>query len=250
MNDVAKLINISDVKTATKAIDRKYKCHSKDIKMLEQSNENKRTVYVNESGLYAVLIRSRSKVAKTFQEWLIEDVLPQIRKQGVYEVQKKLKEELKELEQKLKQTQKELEKFTKKQQRKKYPCGNHVYIIDLDEEKNNEKVYKIGKTDNLEERLKGYNVGRAGPIDFLHTAKAVNALCVESSIRAHLRKYKYANSNDKFQCDLQLIIDVMTDVIMIDNKCHKTCEIENDNALTKYITELNAKINYVSKYVK
>ena len=30
--------------------------------------------------LYADLMRSRSKIAKEFQKWLVEDVLPHIRK--------------------------------------------------------------------------------------------------------------------------------------------------------------------------
>lgn len=39
---------------------------------------------INESGLYALILRSRKKEAKRFRKWVTSEVLPQIRKTGVY----------------------------------------------------------------------------------------------------------------------------------------------------------------------
>ena len=45
---------------------------------------------VNESGLYELIFRSRKPEARKFRRWVCEEVLPSIRKQGKYELQKKI----------------------------------------------------------------------------------------------------------------------------------------------------------------
>jgi anti-repressor protein len=42
------------------------------------------TIIINESGLYNVIIRSDKPEAKTFRKWITSEVLPSIRKHGVY----------------------------------------------------------------------------------------------------------------------------------------------------------------------
>lgn len=42
------------------------------------------TWFITESGLYTVIIRSRSNKAKPFRRWVTHEVLPSIRKQGYY----------------------------------------------------------------------------------------------------------------------------------------------------------------------
>lgn len=41
-------------------------------------------VFINESGLYSLILRSNKAEAKTFKQWVTNDILPQIRKTGVY----------------------------------------------------------------------------------------------------------------------------------------------------------------------
>ena len=45
-----------------------------------------KTVIVNESGLYSLILGSRKKSAKEFKRWVTHEVLPQIRKTGGYSV--------------------------------------------------------------------------------------------------------------------------------------------------------------------
>lgn len=42
------------------------------------------TNFINESGLYALILKSRKTEAKKFRKWITSDVLPQIRKYGMY----------------------------------------------------------------------------------------------------------------------------------------------------------------------
>ena len=45
----------------------------------------KNTIYINESGLYSLILRSDMDKAKEFKRWVTKEVLPSIRKTGRYE---------------------------------------------------------------------------------------------------------------------------------------------------------------------
>ena len=53
------------------------------------SNYKSKAVVINESGLYALILSSKLPQAKAFKRWVTSEVLPQIRKTGVYVSQKK-----------------------------------------------------------------------------------------------------------------------------------------------------------------
>ncbi|SES69427.1 BRO-N domain-containing protein [[Clostridium] polysaccharolyticum] len=63
---------------------------------------------VNESGLYAVILRSDKPSAKKFRKWITSDVLPSIRKTGKYETVKLTDEHVKALEYIMKSTKEQL----------------------------------------------------------------------------------------------------------------------------------------------
>ena len=48
-------------------------------------NVQQGTIYVNESGLYSLVLRSKLESAKAFKRWVTKDVLPSIRKTGRYD---------------------------------------------------------------------------------------------------------------------------------------------------------------------
>ena len=48
-------------------------------------NVEQGTIYVNESGLYSLVLRSRLESAKAFKRWVTSQVLPSIRKTGRYD---------------------------------------------------------------------------------------------------------------------------------------------------------------------
>ena len=48
-------------------------------------NVQQETIYVNESGLYSLVLRSKLESAKAFKRWVTKDVLPSIRKTGRYD---------------------------------------------------------------------------------------------------------------------------------------------------------------------
>ena len=48
------------------------------------SNQQPHEVYINESGLYCLILRSSKPQAKSFKHWVTSEVLPSIRKHGSY----------------------------------------------------------------------------------------------------------------------------------------------------------------------
>jgi prophage antirepressor-like protein len=47
-------------------------------------NVQPETIFINEAGLYSLILRSKLKSAVEFQDWITSDVLPSIRKTGTY----------------------------------------------------------------------------------------------------------------------------------------------------------------------
>ena len=48
------------------------------------TNNKKNTNYINESGLYSLILRPKLESARAFKQWVTKDVLPSIRKTGRY----------------------------------------------------------------------------------------------------------------------------------------------------------------------
>ena len=64
----------------------------KTTTLIQGSGSNYKTtaVFVNESGLYALILSSKLDSAKRFKRWVTNEVLPAIRKQGGYMMAKEL----------------------------------------------------------------------------------------------------------------------------------------------------------------
>ena len=54
------------------------------IETLQTNGGNQKMIFVNEDGLYDVILDSRKPEAKKFRKWITSEVLPSIRKSGVY----------------------------------------------------------------------------------------------------------------------------------------------------------------------
>lgn len=54
--------------------------------MVFDGNQMKETIVINESGLYSLILSSKMPKAKAFKRWVTSEVLPSIRKHGVYAV--------------------------------------------------------------------------------------------------------------------------------------------------------------------
>ena len=57
--------------------------------LIDSMGRKQRATFINESGLYALILSSKLEGAKRFKRWVTSEVLPAIRKQGGYMVAKK-----------------------------------------------------------------------------------------------------------------------------------------------------------------
>jgi prophage antirepressor-like protein len=57
-----------------------------DLKIDSLSFNEKNTMYINESGLYSLILRSNKEEAKQFKSWITSEVIPSIRKTGQYSI--------------------------------------------------------------------------------------------------------------------------------------------------------------------
>ena len=55
------------------------------LKRTPLKNDQKNTIYINESGLYSLILRSKLESACAFKRWVTKEVLPSIRKTGTYD---------------------------------------------------------------------------------------------------------------------------------------------------------------------
>ena len=63
-----------------------YLCFKIKNKILETIDN--RLILINESGLYSLILSSNMEKAKLFKKWITKEVLPSIRKYGVYKIVK------------------------------------------------------------------------------------------------------------------------------------------------------------------
>lgn len=84
-NDVATLLGYSDLRKARNHCKSLIKLNlAESDKLNLRSNGNHGTYLIGESDLYRMIMRSGLPYAEKFQDWVVEEVLPSIRKHGGY----------------------------------------------------------------------------------------------------------------------------------------------------------------------
>ena len=69
-------------------VEKEDKIKLEDINFNNKIHKHPHSIYINESGLYSLLIQSRLDKAKKFKSWITKIVLPSIRKFGYYKLKK------------------------------------------------------------------------------------------------------------------------------------------------------------------
>ena len=81
--DVAKALGYSNTRKALQDhVDEEDKRDGVTIR--DSIGRNQKAVFINESGLYSLILSSKLPQAKAFKRWVTSEVLPQIRMTGGY----------------------------------------------------------------------------------------------------------------------------------------------------------------------
>jgi prophage antirepressor-like protein len=246
---ISNLLNYKSSKDALKVhVFKENKIRFKELNLYFKSKDRPDTIYINESGLYTFLIKSKMPKAIEFQLWIINEVLPNLRKYGKYEINKKIKNKLKKLNNKIKELEKANKILKNNMTKNKYPIGDHIYVITDDSK------YKIGYTKSLKKRLEVYNTGKANLSTYAYYKKTKCAYEIELCVKALLNKYIYKSNKEFYNCSLDKIIEAITKCIKIEKKCSKCNEINNNIQIggsnNYIINELLNKYNYKYNYYK
>lgn len=91
--DVAEQLGYSNTKDAlTRHIDAEDKQQGDGVVIRDPMGREQHPVIINESGLYSLVLSSKLPTAKAFKRWVTSEVIPAIRKHGVYAVDKLLED--------------------------------------------------------------------------------------------------------------------------------------------------------------
>lgn len=88
--DVCRILGITNVGSAMQRL----KDHEKGVCQADTLGGTQTMTTITESGFYRLVLRSDKPFAETFQDWVVEEVLPSIRNHGIYATPEKLAEML------------------------------------------------------------------------------------------------------------------------------------------------------------
>lgn len=244
-NDLVSSLGYLDIKDAIKKhVDKTNKIQLRNIKHDSDIKGHPQTSYINESGMYKLIISSKLPKAKRFNNWVTNEVLPSIRKFGFYKLKKEKEGEITELMDKINFIQKENENMKKELKKEKYPDGGLIYTIDYSD--NEQEIYRIGMTGNMNTRKKIYDTHSLYKKDVVVTKGYDCPIKLEYCIRGMLYDYRIKDKKDFYSCSLKEI-----------KKAFKTCsdsiECMEQNgggfSFNNVIKTLNNKITKLNKEI-
>ena len=197
----------------------------------DQGKMHPDTFFINKFGILVLISKSRMPLARQFQKWLLDDVLPSIANTGAYispnitdsqfyEFQKQLKifeEEKKKFQQEKADLQLVVNRGTtirtsiieRNQMRNLLPL-EEIYILTTIEY-DRSYLYKIGRSNNTAKRLKSLNTSRLknDEMYICHISKCHDANTTENAIHNILSRYRYEQNREFFQVDFETLKKVV-----------------------------------------
>ena len=166
------------------------------------------SIYINEAGVYQLLMRSRQPIAETFQDWITSDLLPKIRasmrprtivSNGQVQLLQKQLEEERERTRQAQARELRLQDFIQSTQ--KLP-KNEVIYIGSSRAYQAQNRYKIGgcvSEASLRSRFSSYNTGRASddPFYCIKIYKVHSYSDIEKRTKTLLAGFKDSSSKEK-----------------------------------------------------
>lgn len=214
------------------------------------SNSQPNSLFINEYGLYSLLLRCKRKEAKKFFMWVIKDVIPDIRKKGYYEANKKQSNEIEKLNKTIEEMHQEILILKNNNNKIKDEKGKYIYVIKSPDfnsiNPTIDDVLKIGKTIKYKNRMGVHNSSNKNNVLILYRVKVDDSDVVEQCLKALLKKQMY-NRKEHYTISIN-------DAIKTINKCIKLTKSKKisedkyyldmikENKLTRNINEYGIEI--------
>lgn len=192
----------------------------------------KSTIYINEPGLYQLIMKSKLPIADKFQDWVTDELLPKIRKTG----QEKYLQQLCEKDNQLKQLaaenkekderlnclhniQKELLSYKKRVTR-----DETVYIVSTANYAR-QGIFKIGRTKKeMKFRSSSHNTTHVAgdKVVSLREFSVYDCVLVEKNIHAKLQGLLLEGEHEFFMCPYNLLESIVDMIVTNDDGENKT----------------------------
>ena len=199
-------------------------------------NAQPTSLFINEYGLYSFLLRSNRNEAKNFFMWVVENVIPDIRKKGYYEANKKQTNEIEKLNKTIEQLYQENLILNNNNNKIKDEKGKYIYIIKSPDfnpiNPSIDDVLKIGKTIKYKNRMGVHNSSNKDNVLILYRVKVDDSDVVEQCLKALLKKQMY-NRKEHYTISINNAIKTINKCIKLTN----SKKISEDKYYLDMITE-------------
>jgi anti-repressor protein len=222
-------------------------------------NAQDTAIYISESGFYTLVFSSKMPAARKIGRWVFKDVLPSIRKNGYYKIDKEngreldimnarlqveqdkaekaieerrkqeiiddLQKKLDEANGKLALSEKERQILLENQKcKKKYPKIELVYVAQPADLMGTD-YYKVGRTDDLTMRLKTYNTGLPNAMTIYYYIETDYGSLVENCIKSILADRIYRDRKEYYVVPLSKLVKVVKSCALMLKDLHE-CHVE------------------------
>jgi len=181
------------------------------------------TKFINEAGLYSLILKSQKKEAKSFFDWITHEVMPSIRQYGEYKLNHKLKKQIDDLNIKLEQVNQKLKIAEHNLKKPKLKKGNVVYILrtvhDTVELNENDTLYlKFGRTKDMKDRIATYNTCTKNRVQILKTILLTDVKTIETCVLKKMNDYRIQNQKEYFECSYNQLIKQIKECVNFYNE--------------------------------
>ena len=184
----------------------------------------KTSIFINEAGIYSLILRSKQANAKIFKKWITSEILPSLRKHGSYSIQSQ---------------QPLLKNVYNENMLLNYDKKNCVYIAYIGIH-NNEPLYKFGMTSDIYRRQFKEHENTFDQFELIYVKETDNKEIVEEKFKKELQckhllrqlKIKNKSQVELFTItnihNLDMIKEYMDNII---NSCVLPCIKEKNTQL-------------------
>lgn len=197
------------------------------------------SIFINEFGLYSILLGSDMPAAKKFKRWVITEVLPSIRKTGSYHIEEKyqkqldklneeineLRDELDDNNNKLKEARRNIRILKHNQKKPHHQITGTIYVM-RPIDSTNKKLLKAGKTRNLNKRKRTLNTTVPNNMELLFELHVDDPDAVESCMKGLMHKYIYREGREYYETTLKKLREtiIKCDKLIHDNYHCDQCQ--------------------------
>ena len=213
------------IKFFKKEIDYKINLHGSTFDTEVEESQNKEQILLTVNTFKKLCLKSNMEKADEIHDYYIkmEEIMMEYKKEQ-FELQLQAKEQ-------------ELIHYKKKIYEEIQKTG-HIYVIKTD------GGYKIGKTKDINNRVKGLQTGNVKKIETVLDFKTSNSDLLERVVHYVLDRYRCNSNREFFDCDIEYIKNIVTILgNMIDTLKSTYHNISKEELINKINLRVGMKIN-------